>query len=588
MNWLLSMFYVVACLLVTLAFLVNVNWRYCYLSNVQNLHSLAIKMKYPTDEVSRYIYSASTPETKGLLTAYEPSKEPSAEIKQALLHELNKCLVDNDFYSKGGFEKLKDSLKRSEDWKLLQKLMGEKLDGDELIRRNWLALHVAYPQDIAVGQGGLMIVRSVFFLIVFILFVGLPVSKNWSDVVGGFLGINPLNTIPIRSIDEVVQERKRLFEATVVLSEIEPDRQVTVMNTVESHARGLEELTERQTALAAKVTPFTFPVFISVMLIAFLAFKLWPGEPPAIRNELTIDVYALNFAVAAFIIFAPMYLAAIFNRHLTNAGRLMLLTVWPSTVSTVYAAILIAGPPSWKEIIAFLTYEKRAGMAGALCVAIAMLIYTAFVYTLNRYRCRKHPDAMLVHSLLNMLAAIKQNEEKWPIAEFRSGLVVEMERIATTVEIDLPQVMRSGDPETDAWLRRMTARMATQFRQTKQALITPQDKTRTWLINRLNESIVYVTTGEWDSLQKYISTELVPGRKRLIARFGFVVQTAFLALLPTIVLWLAFGNKTPLPLSAGAAIWAFLSLTSALDPTASTKLAAFKDVFPLFPVSGGK
>jgi hypothetical protein len=126
---------------------------------------------------------------------------------------------------------------------------------------------------------------------------------------------------------------------------------------------------------------------------------------------------------------------------------------------------------------------------------LPVLIYNRFGYTRNL------SDALFITSLMGTLSAFERaHPRRWCDLSFRRNLMRQLEGLAVIVERRLPKGLRSGDIETDRWVRKRTWQVASAIRELKQWLVTPTSLTRTDLTHKLATCLENALDGEWEKL----------------------------------------------------------------------------------------
>jgi len=111
-------------------------------SDIINLESFATKLKEPpsTDDLSKYLASQLSPDTRSLLANYAGGLNP--KLQQALVDDLNKIIHEQSIYEPQRFSTLTLSPETTS-------LLAENPQGADLLRFNRMLLSEAYPQEIA-------------------------------------------------------------------------------------------------------------------------------------------------------------------------------------------------------------------------------------------------------------------------------------------------------------------------------------------------------------------------------------------------------------------------------------------------------
>lgn len=111
-------------------------------SDVINLESFATKLKQPaeTDDLSKYLASQLSVDTRNLLSNYTGGLNP--KLQQALVDDLNKMIREQSIYEPQRFAGITLSPETAS-------LLAETPQGPDLLRFNRMLLSETYPQEIA-------------------------------------------------------------------------------------------------------------------------------------------------------------------------------------------------------------------------------------------------------------------------------------------------------------------------------------------------------------------------------------------------------------------------------------------------------
>ncbi len=129
----------------------------------RDLNKFSVKLNQTKNPVSQYLQTQFSPETKQLLTNYEPSK--SQALQRSLAADLNRVLADPNFYEEQRFNSAnlpeEEKIKLSDEAKKL--IEKRPMQGNGLVRFNRRLLQDTYPDEITRVGGYFWNVSIPFF-----------------------------------------------------------------------------------------------------------------------------------------------------------------------------------------------------------------------------------------------------------------------------------------------------------------------------------------------------------------------------------------------------------------------------------------
>jgi hypothetical protein len=230
-----------------------------------------------------------------------------------------------------------------------------------------------------------------------------------------------------------------------------------------------------------------------------------------------------------------------------------------------------------------------------LSVVVAYNLGGCASYAFGRWQRASFPDAYACLRLHDALIQTEDPANWWEGLPFRRGLLADLESAARCIEHDLPRALRSGDATTDEWFRTTMSRASAALRAKKKWLLSPRPDTRDHFASAIAQTLLHLAEGDWDALEQ-TDPERLP-RLEAVGNWAATWPKALLfAALPALGIWALRSHfptylpeeyvKWAVPL---AAVWAWISLTAALDPHLDTKLdMAGKGMGLFFPWLRGK
>lgn len=194
-----------------------------------------------------------------------------------------------------------------------------------------------------------------------------------------------------------------------------------------------------------------------------------------------------------------------------------------SSFRVIVPFLLVAGPI---VIIAPLTPAPLKNiMLGALYLAEIVLIAVIF----PRLR-----EFAVLQLLLELVILLETHPRRWPDPNFRGRINRDLEKVARKIE-KLPQQLRPRDPATRSWLLVRADGAATNVRELKRWVSTPNPFTFTDLVERLIGYLSTIADGRWFDLPQS-AVERQPRRNtwrqvRLLVLAVLAIATATLVLI---------------------------------------------------------
>lgn len=202
------------------------------------------------------------------------------------------------------------------------------------------------------------------------------------------------------------------------------------------------------------------------------------------------------------------------------------------------------------------------------------------------------PEAAIVAELADVLILVSNYPAGWSSVKFRHNLMSSLEDIASDIERNLPFNVRQGPAESQ-WQAGQVRQIAAYFRWLNEWLLTPRSDTRGLFIDQISDALCNIVRGTWDWGQ-LTQAEFEASRQKTTWRniskdWVITLSLAFLPLLLFLIFKRLLGIVDPLLsyVKIGTYLWAILTLALRIDPTFSSKVAAFKDLSQIFrnPVS---
>ena len=165
-----------------------------------------------------------------------------------------------------------------------------------------------------------------------------------------------------------------------------------------------------------------------------------------------------------------------------------------------------------------------------------------------------------------------------------------LERVATSIERELPRALPGGDAGTDRWFRTRAREIAASVRHLKRAVLTPMADSQEWFLNQVGDRLRRISDGDWDNLpREHAEAEASrPPVSRILSRLwslavGGALPVGLVLLFERAEL-LTGPAATTLPLAAFA--FAALTVMLNLDPTFQTTFGVLKEVAPWLGLPG--
>ena len=281
---------------------------------------------------------------------------------------------------------------------------------------------------------------------------------------------------------------------------------------------------------------------------------------------------------------------------------------WPFAVLAGYAGLyfgflkLAGGLPPASAY--FGAAVLRGGFA-LVYVATWTLFCLIFAYSIIgpfEWRTRSmYPAAVIANALLDILRKLEEFPARWPDFDFRRSMLGKLEKAATCAETGLLEKLNANARQSNAELRKLTRRIATEFRGLKPWIITPKADTRDYFIGRIKADLVSVCREDWYAL---VEREKQPGdapaeEEKRLPPLHYVLRTLRTLVSGTIPLGVFIavtraGVKIEEPMktyvTVGVYVWAGICLLFVFDPLFVEKIKSIgktaKTIKGLF--GGGK
>jgi hypothetical protein len=287
----------------------------------------------------------------------------------------------------------------------------------------------------------------------------------------------------------------------------------------------------------------------------------------------------LGFVVIAIIQWYPRFMLPL----LSLVGMLLL-------GLAIYLDIS-AGKHPWDVASSILPLNHSIPLALFTSIIIIAFWLVLIKVVFDRQLRAFHPDALLVHILLNILSIIEKQPRRWPELSFRRQLIPMLEEAATCIQNGLSRQYWSGDGIIDLWLRDTATRQAASLRELKKWVLIPKPDTRNQFIVRIVAGLSQITSGNWDALEQR-DPEKISRLQWWCSHATTASRAVFMAILPGLLWWalqqtsLALRGVPAEYVTVGIYIWAALTLIMACDPLFGLKATAFKEVVQSLPGLG--
>jgi tetratricopeptide (TPR) repeat protein len=226
----------------------------------------------------------------------------------------------------------------------------------------------------------------------------------------------------------------------------------------------------------------------------------------------------------------------------------------------------------------------------AMTVVVARLTWSAMRLIrrvrLARWR-RQSAEMGLLQNLLALLGILTEKQVHW--GEYgRRRLMSRLERIAATLERDLPHTLRTGDSDSQSNIIARAHSAATAVRRMKQTIAMPDEVSWQALITELQGLATALACGDFTQWPPPAPAETMPVVVLPLWRRAMQAgRTTLVIFAPPLVAFflpvVAPLNGPGLPwLRFAAIIWALLAALVALDPSIGDKAAKMREVWAFF------
>jgi len=219
-----------------------------------------------------------------------------------------------------------------------------------------------------------------------------------------------------------------------------------------------------------------------------------------------------------------------------------------------------------------------------------LLLLGAMIGTLFKiWRKKLYPDALIIDGLLTVLHKLENEPDQWCELGFRRELASRLDEVAYSMQSGLPSRLRTGDLVMDTWLKRTSLHQASAVRALKKWLAVPKKDTREHLIQKLAETFMACSGGDWDALERQEPETLT--RSDHYMRIGTILRTTIVAVFPVALLFLYSefsGQMATGSLQVLAILWGAGTVLSAVDPLFGARVTVFKDLLDAVPSKTSK
>lgn len=334
-------------------------------------------------------------------------------------------------------------------------------------------------------------------------------------------------------------------------------------------------------ALIAVIATMAIPAFVPRFVSYDVVLKWWSWGA----------VYLMYVAVwiPATVLLWPNLWIRRLHRKIVKAHRLrtksleMLLFAWSFIPAFLFAwaGLTYLGVPRQPE---WLQVGVGAGLLGPAFFLSAMMIvmgiWRPFTSLVEHLRRSRYPDAMIAMACARVLANPIQRDVGRR-RQYRQNIhALAYEELARTFSRDLPKLLRSGAPGSNAMVAAISKECAAAQRAAQHALYFEDDERLARFSTETRNTFIAALTRNW-----HLAPRSEPNRaeeqKRMISRVSSSIRHVVIALIPLAVLWillrLQMVEDVPDSVMLLAYGWTVVTILGALDPALSNRVTLFKD-----------
>lgn len=208
-----------------------------------------------------------------------------------------------------------------------------------------------------------------------------------------------------------------------------------------------------------------------------------------------------------------------------------------------------------------------------------------FVFYSRKIRITK---SLILDSAFRM--AVIKWDECLDNGSYRSQAMIEMERFAKLIEIDMSSHIIPGDPITNKWKNESLSAKANGIRRYKKELIIPGAKSAEKLRGTFDKVFVNIVNNNWEALPS--STESL---RNLHRKTFFAAVRSFIVATFPVGLFLCVNHFAPNSVNKSfwdiglivSVLWLIVSVLMWLDPSLADKLATMKSMRSMFKGGSG-
>ncbi len=224
--------------------------------------------------------------------------------------------------------------------------------------------------------------------------------------------------------------------------------------------------------------------------------------------------------------------------------------VWAFLFTNTFASFIYIYVLSWiyraylfKPTIASHTFALTAIAINPLiiygCQILLTLISWMMSIILNRSQETKNPNAVIAALVVNVLYLLENYPNSWIDSEFKSFISSLIEKAARLIQHAMPKKLKSGDRNTDAWIKQDFSKIAAAIRDMKRAILVSNIKANGALTKRLATMFEYFVAESYDQLEHLEPNEKI--HRFFIGQFVNYLWKLLLACIPLIIV-LVFQN----------------------------------------------
>ena len=218
-------------------------------------------------------------------------------------------------------------------------------------------------------------------------------------------------------------------------------------------------------------------------------------------------VDALAQSPAGYLLLLSTVMIVLLPTVIPNHSRLTKLA--SVHLTAVWTGSLVAGCVLWRPQLQHWLNAATAVPVPAIEQSIGLLLGSSiFMLTMSLLSIRHmrlemaNPDAVVVDCLLEILSVLQAKPPRWGELSVKRDLIAELEAAASTVEVDLPTQLQTGNAADDKWFENMTSQSAAALRNLKRWVLMPKLDTRDRFTEQVCSILVSALRGDWDNLPR--------------------------------------------------------------------------------------